>query len=128
MIKSTSPAQLTLLPQPSSRVESPSALHSATPASQPVTALPQRAESQLTGPAPRAALVKKSRQSLWYCLYLPQLAGLVAEEQRDCLESLAQLVQEFSSAISVQPQAIVFEIRSGLNYFGGAESLHAGFK
>ena len=128
MIKSTSPAQLTLLPQPSSRVESPSALHSATQASQPVTALPQRAESQLTGPAPRAALVKKSRQSLWYCLYLPQLAGLAAEEQRDCLESLAQLVQEFSSAISVQPQAIVFEIRSGLNYFGGAESLHASFK
>ncbi|MDA9783953.1 hypothetical protein N9C14_03790, partial [Gammaproteobacteria bacterium] len=128
MIKSTSPAQLTLLPQPSSRVESPSALHSKTLASKPVTALTQRAESQLTGPAPRAALVKKSRQSLWYCIYLPQLAGLATEEQRDCLESLAQLVQEFSSAISVQPQAIVFEIRSGLNYFGGAESLHASFK
>ena len=44
MIKYTSPAQLTLLPQPSSRVESPSALHSKTLASKPVTALTQRAE------------------------------------------------------------------------------------
>ena len=127
MIKSTSPTQLTLLPQPEprsdphsgsrpgSRAENRSVLHSTALASKPTTELTQRAESQLIEPAPRAALVKKSRQSLWYCLYLPQLAGLEAEEQRDCLESLAQLVQEFSSAISVQPQAIVFEIRSGLN-------------
>ena len=79
-------------------------------------------------PAPRTAPANKSRQSLWYCLYLPQLGAVASEEQRECLDSLAQLAQEFSSAISLQPQAIVFEIRSGLKYFGGAESLHVGFK
>ena len=84
----------------------------------------------------RPAAVKSSaerpkaagRGSLWYCLYLPHLATLPEQEQKQCLEQLAQLSQIFSSAISLHPQALVFEIRSGLNYFGGADSLHAQYR
>lgn len=68
------------------------------------------------------------RGSLWYCLYLPHLTALPEHEQTHCLERLAQLSQAFSSAISLHPQALVFEIRSGLNYFGGAESLHTQYR
>ena len=129
MIKSTSPTQLTLLPQPDRRSgphqENHSALRSAPSPAQPSA---ERTRSRPLNPVPRTAPARKSRQSLWYCLYLPQLSTVAADEQRECLDSLAQLAQEFSSAISLQPQAIVFEIRSGLKYFGGAESLHVGFK
>ncbi|MGA1071655.1 MAG: Y-family DNA polymerase [Pseudohongiellaceae bacterium] len=129
MIKSTTPTQLTLLPQPNRRSgplkENHSALRSAPSHAQPRT---ERTRSRPFNPAPRTAPANKSRQSLWYCLYLPQLGAVASEEQRECLDSLAQLAQEFSSAISLQPLAVVFEIRSGLKYFGGAESLHTDFK
>ena len=59
---------------------------------------------------------------------MPHLAALPKQEQTHCLERLAQLSQAFSSAISLHPQALVFEIRSGLNYFGGAESLHTQYR
>lgn len=76
-----------------------------------------------------ASKLKATRRgSLWYCLYLPHLAALPEQEQTHCLERLAQLSQAFSSAISLHPQALVFEIRSGLNYFGGAESLHNQYR
>ena len=129
MIKSTSPTQLTLLPQPDRRSgphkENHSALRSALSPAQPRE---EHTRSRPLNPVPQTVPAKKSRQSLWYCLYLPQLSAVAADEQRECLDSLAQLAQQFSSAISLQPQAVVFEIRSGLKYFGGAESLHASFK
>jgi protein ImuB len=114
MIKSPSSTQLTLLPQPH-RTE--------------VSNVPRSLKSATEGVVQaKAARTQTTRQSLWYCLYLPQLASLSELEQRHCLDQLAQLSQQFSSAISLHPQALVFEIRSGLNYFGGAQSLHAQYQ
>lgn len=106
MIKSTGTTQLTLLPQ------APQADRTIRPV--------RPAAPQQTSP--------QRRSSLWYCLTLPALDTLPPHQQEDCLDQLAQLSQAFSSAISLHPQALVFEIRSGLNYFGGAESLHAKYQ
>ena len=84
MIKSTSPTQLTLLPQPDRRSgphqENHSALRSAPSPAQPSA---ERTRSRPLNPVPRTAPAKKSRQSLWYCLYLPQLSTIAADEQRE---------------------------------------------
>jgi len=64
------------------------------------------------------------RQALWYALHIPQLAQLSELQQNRYLEELAQLTLQVSSSISLQPQALVFEIRSSLKYFGGISALH----
>ena len=129
MRKSTGATQLTLLPTlPDAPLAMP-AKAARQPKHEPDHRLNHRAshgsirsqQQPSTAAAPR-------RQSLWYCLYLPQLTELPEATQTSCLDQLAQLAQRFSSAVSLHSCALVFEIRSGLNYFGGVESLHAGFQ
>lgn len=142
MIKSTGSIQLTLLPQPrpserAARSPGPTKTLDSTP----LEAMPASSRRAPEG-EPRVGVDRAStgayargdqkparrRPSLWYCLLVPELATLPEHAQKDCLEQLAQLTQGFSSAISLHPQALVFEIRSGLKYFGGVESLHEKFK
>lgn len=67
---------------------------------------------------------KAPTQALWYALYFPQLAAQPDPLQQKILLQLAQLVQEVSSTVSCHPLALVCEIRSSLNYFGGIETIH----
>ena len=66
----------------------------------------------------------KRRSALWYALYLPQLEALPRPQQQQYLNKLAALAQEVSSTVSFHPQALIFEIRSSLKYFGGIDVIH----
>ena len=80
-----------------------------------VVQLPGRARS----PA-QAKRQQKQPRSLWYALYLPQLAELPGQLQQQRLEQLAELATGVSSRVSLHPCSLVFEIRSSLRYFGGS--------
>lgn len=81
---------------------------------------------QLPGQArqPPATTADQQPASLWYALYLPQLAELAEQRQQQHLEQLARLASEVSSSVSFHSCSLVFEIRSSLRYFGGIDSLH----
>ncbi len=96
----------------------------------PLPALPDRKGARVIRlkPADRAATEQAAsrprRDSLWYALYFPQLQSLNDEQQQAALRQLAETVVEVSSTISYHPQALVAEVRSSLNYFGGLPALH----
>lgn len=73
---------------------------------------------------PTAPPAVTESRTLWYALYLPQLAALDDRRQQQCLQQLAALAHDFSSTVSFHACALVLEIRSSLNYFGGIEALH----
>lgn len=68
---------------------------------------------------------RPTRRSLWYALYFPQLADLPTEQQDKYLHELAALAENLSSTVSLHAQALVFELRSSLKYFGGINAVHA---
>jgi protein ImuB len=70
----------------------------------------------------------KSRPSLWYALYFPQLNNLNDLQQSGALTKLASKAQNISSTVSFHKLALVCEIRSSINYFGGINSLHDKLK
>jgi len=70
----------------------------------------------------------KSRPSLWYALYFPQLNNLDDLQQSGALTKLASKAQNVSSTVSFHKLALVCEIRSSINYFGGINSLHDKLK
>jgi len=84
-----------------------------------VVPLPGRAKQP-----PPATTDKQQPRSLWYALYLPQLAELAEKLQQQHLEQLALLATDVSSSISFHSCSLIFEIRSSLRYFGGINSLH----
>jgi protein ImuB len=96
----------------------------------PLPALPDREGARVIHlkPASRAATEQASsrprRDSLWYALYFPQLQALNEEQQQAALRQLAETVVRVSSSISYHPRALVAEVRSSLNYFGGLAALH----
>ena len=65
-----------------------------------------------------------SSNSLWYALYLPQLASLSPQQQKKYLNQLAGHMQSVSSTVSFHPQALICEIRSSLKYFAGIDVIH----
>ena len=65
-----------------------------------------------------------SKKSLWYALYLPQLASLEPQQQKKYLDQLADHMQSVSSTVSFHPQALVCEVRSSLKYFSGIDVIH----
>lgn len=67
---------------------------------------------------------KKTSSSLWYALYFPQLVKLDDRGQQEALTHLAAVAEAVSSTVSFHPLALVCEIRSSLNYFGGINPLH----
>lgn len=71
-----------------------------------------------------AEVAKPRRQNLWYALFFPQLAELSEVRQEQILQELAGLVENVSSTVSFHPQALICEIRSSLNYFGGIDAIH----
>lgn len=89
--------------------------------SRKIIPLPLRAGS--IPPATAGATEPESR-SLWYALIFPQLADLTPARQQTHLNQLAALAHDFSSTVSLHPCALVLEIRSSLNYFGGLETIH----
>lgn len=70
---------------------------------------------------------KNKSASLWYALCLPQLrADNDARSTEERLQQLAARLGRVSSTISLQsPDSLVFEVRSGLNYFGGIENIRS---
>ncbi|MFT6093947.1 MAG: protein ImuB [Pseudohongiellaceae bacterium] len=70
----------------------------------------------------------KSRPSLWYAIYFPQLNNLDDLQQKEALTKLASKAQSVSSTVSFHELALVCEIRSSINYFGGINSLHNKLK
>lgn len=74
--------------------------------------------------APTPVTPLKAAPALWYALYFPQLAAHPAAQQQKLLELLAGRVQEVSATVSFHPLALVCEVRSSLNYFGGIEAIH----
>lgn len=66
----------------------------------------------------------KKPDSLWYAVYLPQLAELTELHQQEHLETLAGILESISSTVSFHPQALICEIRSSLKYFGGIDVIH----
>ncbi len=62
--------------------------------------------------------------SLWYALYLPQLASLNPQQQKKYLDQLASHMQSVSSTVSFHPQALICEVRSSLKYFAGIDVIH----
>lgn len=75
-----------------------------------------------TTPTPVTPL--RAAPALWYALYFPQLAEHPPAQQQKLLEQLAGRVQEISATVSFHPLALVCEVRSSLNYFGGIEVIH----
>ena len=71
---------------------------------------------------------KKSRPSLWYAVYFPQLGTLDDLQQKDALTALAAKAISVSSTVSFHKLALVCEIRSSLGYFGGINLLHDKLK
>ena len=71
---------------------------------------------------------KPLRQNLWYALFFPQLLELTDSQQQKILHELAALVESVSSTVSFHPQALICEVRSSLNYFGGIDSIHDKLK
>lgn len=65
-----------------------------------------------------------SSNSLWYALYLPQLASLDPHLQEKYLQQLAGHMQSVSSTVSFHPQALICEVRSSLKYFAGIDAIH----
>ncbi|MEX0618106.1 MAG: DNA polymerase Y family protein [Pseudohongiellaceae bacterium] len=88
--------------------------------------------SRTSLPPPQVQPQARRQQALWYALYFPQLHpkpdGLSESQQQALLRELAAVVENVSSLISIHPQALVFEIRSSLKYFGGADLLHRHLK
>lgn len=70
----------------------------------------------------------KKRPSLWYAIYFPQLSTLNDLQQKEALTELAAQAQSVSSTVSFHKLALVCEIRSSLNYFGGINLLHEKLK
>lgn len=70
----------------------------------------------------------KSRPSLWYAIFFPQLNKLDDLQQKSALTKLAAKAISISSTVSFHELALVCEIRSSLNYFGGINSLHDKLK
>ena len=66
--------------------------------------------------------------SLWYALYFPQLKKLNETQKQNYLSQLAVLVENVSSNITIQKQAIVCEVRSSLRYFDGIDNIHKVLK
>ncbi len=67
---------------------------------------------------------RRQRGDLWYALYFPQLQELPDAGQEQALKELAALAQEISATVSFHTQALVCEVRSSLNYFGGIDAIH----
>ena len=65
---------------------------------------------------------------LWYALFLPQLTNLAPSQQKKYLNQLAGHIQSVSSNVSFHPQALACEVRSGLKYFGGIDTIHQKLK
>jgi protein ImuB len=84
----------------------------------PLPARPAQAE---TSPV---ASTRKRPDALWYALYFPQLQQRPQRQQLSILKQLAGLAQQVSASVSLQPLALVCEVRSSLKYFGGIESIH----
>lgn len=74
---------------------------------------------------PSSVINKHARSnSLWYALYVPQLAQLDAAQQQKYLEQLAGHMQSVSSTVSFHPLTLICEIRSSLKYFAGIDVIH----
>ena len=93
--------------------------------------------SPLTVTANRPTANKASRRTparrirpnkLWYALFLPQLTNLAPSQQKKYLNQLAGHIQSVSSNVSFHPQALACEVRSGLKYFGGIDTIHQKLK
>lgn len=96
------------------------------PASAVVSRQPQVARAKQ--PAPVVAdLPDKSKATLWYACCFPQLAECPASQQTSILNELAGRALDISATVSLHTLALVCEIRSSLNYFGGIDTLHNKF-
>lgn len=74
---------------------------------------------------PGAATTRRAQtNSLWYALYLPQLAEFDPQRQKKYLNTLAGHMQNVSSTVSFHPLALVCEVRSSLKYFAGIDVIH----
>ncbi|MEX0964625.1 MAG: DNA polymerase Y family protein [Pseudohongiellaceae bacterium] len=72
----------------------------------------------------RSPARRLSTNSLWYALYLPQLAELQPQQQEKYLKQLAGHMQSVSSTVSFHPLALICEVRSSLKYFSGIDGIH----
>ena len=72
--------------------------------------------------------LNKLRPTLWYALQFPQLADCPQPRQQKILNELAALALAVSATVSFHPLALVCEIRSSLNYFGGIDAIHDKLK
>jgi protein ImuB len=68
------------------------------------------------------------RSALWYALSFPQLTEPIsAFHRQQHLNALAAVCQQFSDLVSLDPpDALLFEVRGSLRYFGGIESIRRG--
>jgi len=96
------------------------------PLAEPAPAVPGQLARfpERLGQPPPPVVRNRVVRSLWYALYVPELAGLPEAVRQQHLEQLAPLATAVSSSISFHPGALVFEIRSSLRYFGGIDILH----
>jgi len=72
--------------------------------------------------------LRKSGATLWYAAYFPQLSTCPEPQQQKLLNALAALALQVSATVSFHPLALVCEIRSSLNYFGGIDAIHDKLK
>ena len=72
--------------------------------------------------------LRKSVATLWYAAYFPQLSTCPEPQQQKLLNALAALALQISATVSFHPLALVCEIRSSLNYFGGIDAIHDKLK
>lgn len=95
----------------------------------------RRARTVIDDSQPRRA----RPEPLWYAIHLPQLVPAFEVNQSDIVNNdrsnltptekmaqIAQLLGSLSGTVSiVQPDCLVFEVRSSLNYFGGIEKIRS---
>jgi len=93
-----------------------------TVASRPATGSPETSKTASITP------LRKPGATLWYAAYFPQLATCPEPQQQKILNALAALALDVSATVSFHPLALVCEIRSSLNYFGGIDAIHDKLK
>lgn len=89
-------------------------------------AVNQRKEQSGSSDAPTIRdTLRQSRPTLWYALCVPQLGENTDLYQHPRqMATLARLCQRFSDTVSLEePDAVLFEVRSTLRYFGGISNI-----
>ena len=68
---------------------------------------------------------KSKVEALWYAVCFPQLSQYSSETKiAERLQQVAAMLGQISSSVSIQaPDALVFEVRSSLRYFGGIRNI-----